>query len=92
MPPEPKRRSRFFLGFFFGLLAGAVAVVVAPSWWQSLVPDSLFPRGSMESVVLGKSQEDGRLLSEGSISLQAESHPVEFRKVELRNLVDCPRD
>jgi hypothetical protein len=37
-------------------------------------------------------KEDGRLLSEGSISLQAESHPVEFRKVELRNLVDCPRD
>jgi hypothetical protein len=27
--------------------------------------------------------DDGTLLSEGSISLQAESHPVEFRKVEI---------
>jgi Domain of Unknown Function (DUF1080) len=32
---------------------------------------------------------DGKLLSEGTISLQAESHPVEFRKVELLNLVGC---
>ncbi|MEN7546835.1 DUF1080 domain-containing protein [Rapidithrix thailandica] len=29
---------------------------------------------------------DGKLLSEGYISLQSESHPVEFRKVELFNL------
>lgn len=28
----------------------------------------------------------GRLLEEGTISLQSESHPVEFRKVELRKL------
>lgn len=27
--------------------------------------------------------DDGTMLSEGSISLQAESHPVEFRKVEI---------
>ena len=27
--------------------------------------------------------DDGTLLSEGTISLQAESHPVEFRKVEI---------
>jgi hypothetical protein len=33
--------------------------------------------------------EEGRLLSEGYISLQSESHPVEFRKVELLNLVGC---
>ncbi|RPI24871.1 MAG: DUF1080 domain-containing protein [Acidobacteria bacterium] len=32
---------------------------------------------------------DGKLLEEGYISLQAESHPVEFRKVELLNLVGC---
>jgi hypothetical protein len=32
---------------------------------------------------------DGRMLSEGTISLQSESHPVEFRKVELLNLVGC---
>lgn len=36
--------------------------MVSPSWWQSLVPDALFPGGSMESVVLGKSREEGRLL------------------------------
>lgn len=32
---------------------------------------------------------DGRVLEGGSISLQSESHPIEFRKVELRNLVGC---
>ena len=31
----------------------------------------------------------GEILTGGSISLQAESHPVEFRKVELLNLVGC---
>jgi len=34
-------------------------------------------------------KQDGKILSEGSISLQSESHPVEFRKVELLNLVGC---
>ena len=32
---------------------------------------------------------DGALLSGGSISLQSESHPVEFRKVELLELEGC---
>lgn len=32
---------------------------------------------------------DGEILSEGFIALQAESHPTEFRKVELLNLVGC---
>jgi hypothetical protein len=32
---------------------------------------------------------DGKLLEEGYISLQSESHPVEFRKVELLNLSGC---
>ncbi|MBS0000503.1 MAG: DUF1080 domain-containing protein [Cyclobacteriaceae bacterium] len=32
---------------------------------------------------------DGTLLEGGSISLQSESHPVQFRKVELLNLVGC---
>ncbi len=32
---------------------------------------------------------DGMLLKEGTISLQSESHPVEFRKVELLNLKGC---
>ena len=30
--------------------------------------------------------DDGTLLEEGTISLQSESHPVEFRKVELKEL------
>ena len=34
-------------------------------------------------------KQDGKLLSQGSISLQSESHPVEFRKVELLDLVGC---
>jgi hypothetical protein len=34
-------------------------------------------------------KRDGEILTGGSISLQAESHPVEFRKVELLNLVGC---
>ncbi len=33
--------------------------------------------------------EDGTLLEEGYIALQSESHPIEFRKVELLNLVGC---
>lgn len=33
-------------------------------------------------------QDDHKILRCGSISLQAESHPVEFRKVELRKLED----
>ncbi|MBL8221946.1 MAG: DUF1080 domain-containing protein, partial [Bryobacterales bacterium] len=31
-------------------------------------------------------KKDGMLLNEGWISLQSESHPVEFRKVELMKL------
>ena len=31
----------------------------------------------------------GELLSEGYLALQAESHPTEFRKVEVLNLVGC---
>jgi hypothetical protein len=34
-------------------------------------------------------KQDGKPLSEGYISLQSESHPVEFRKVELLNLKGC---
>jgi 3-keto-disaccharide hydrolase len=34
-------------------------------------------------------KQDGALLTEGYIALQAESHPVEFRKVELLNLAGC---
>lgn len=34
-------------------------------------------------------KQDGKPLEEGYISLQSESHPVEFRKVELLNLAGC---
>lgn len=34
-------------------------------------------------------KKDGTLLARGSISLQSESHPVDFRKVELLNLSGC---
>jgi hypothetical protein len=34
-------------------------------------------------------KQDGTPLTEGYIALQAESHPVEFRKVELLNLSGC---
>lgn len=34
-------------------------------------------------------KQDGKLLTEGYISLQSESHPIEFRKVELLNLEGC---
>jgi hypothetical protein len=34
-------------------------------------------------------KRDGEILTAGSISLQAESHPIEFRKVELLNLAGC---
>lgn len=36
-----------------------------------------------------KVKKDGTLLSEGYIALQSESHPIEFRKVELLNLTGC---
>jgi hypothetical protein len=34
-------------------------------------------------------KQDGAPLTEGYIALQAESHPIEFRKVELLNLAGC---
>jgi hypothetical protein len=34
-------------------------------------------------------KQDGKLLEEGYISLQSESHPIQFRKVELLNLAGC---
>lgn len=34
-------------------------------------------------------KQDGKMLESGWISLQSESHPVEFRKVELLNLAGC---
>ena len=37
-------------------------------------------------------KKDGMLLREGYIALQSESHPIEFRKVELFNLEKYAHD
>lgn len=34
-------------------------------------------------------KQDGKPLTNGYIALQSESHPIDFRKVELLNLVGC---
>jgi hypothetical protein len=36
-----------------------------------------------------KAKPDGKLLEGGYLALQSESHPIEFRKVELLNLAGC---
>ena len=36
-----------------------------------------------------KEKKDGQLIKEGYISLQSESHPIEFRKVEILDLCGC---
>ena len=45
--------------------------------------------GGAVNGYLPSAKQDGKLLTEGWISLQSESHPVEFRKVELLNLAGC---
>jgi hypothetical protein len=34
-------------------------------------------------------KQDGKPLTAGYIALQSESHPIDFRKVEVLNLVGC---
>jgi hypothetical protein len=34
-------------------------------------------------------KQDGKLLTQGYISLQSESHPIDFRRVEILNLKGC---
>jgi len=48
------------------------------NWTQANITDSVF--------WISKA---GTFLKEGYIALQAESHPVDFRKIELLNLVGC---
>lgn len=57
-----KRKNRFVPGFLLGLIVGGLAVVIAPSWWASLVPDSLFPQETVSGLVLQKDRESGQLL------------------------------
>jgi len=45
--------------------------------------------GGSVSNFIPSAKPDGKLLTEGWISLQSESHPIEFRKVELLNLAGC---
>ena len=45
--------------------------------------------GGQVSPVDPSVKQDGKLLEEGYIALQSESHPVDFRKVELLNLHGC---
>lgn len=45
--------------------------------------------GSVVSKFDPAVKQDGKLLTEGHISLQSESHPIEFRKVELLPLIGC---
>jgi len=45
--------------------------------------------GGSVSNFVASAKPDGKLLTEGWISLQSESHPIEFRKVELLNLSGC---
>lgn len=45
--------------------------------------------GGSVTNFLPSAKEDGKLLAEGYISLQSESHPVDFRRVELLNLAGC---
>lgn len=45
--------------------------------------------GGVVSGYYDWAKKDGTLLKEGYISLQSESHPVEFRKVEVLNLEGC---
>lgn len=45
--------------------------------------------GGQASPVDPAVKQDGQLIEEGTISLQSESHPVDYRKVELLNLEGC---
>jgi hypothetical protein len=45
--------------------------------------------GGSVTNYIPSAKPDGKVLTEGYISLQSESHPVEFRKVELLNLAGC---
>ena len=45
--------------------------------------------GGVVSGFAEAEKQDGKLLSSGYISLQGESHPTDFRKIELLNLEGC---
>ena len=45
--------------------------------------------GGVVNQFNSEAKQDGKLLTEGTISLQSESHPIDFRKVELLHLKGC---
>ena len=45
--------------------------------------------GGVVSNFDSTAKPDGKLLSSGYIALQSESHPIDFRKVEIRDLARC---
>jgi hypothetical protein len=45
--------------------------------------------GTMVNQFIPSAKQDGIPLTSGYISLQSESHPIEFRKVEILNLAGC---
>ena len=45
--------------------------------------------GGVVNNFLPAAKKDGFMLKEGYISLQSESHPIDFRKVEILNLEGC---
>jgi hypothetical protein len=45
--------------------------------------------GTMVNQFIPGAKQDGMPLTGGFISLQSESHPIEFRKVEILNLAGC---
>jgi hypothetical protein len=51
--------------------------------------DLTWTRGGFGADSLSWMQKQGAALTSGYIALQAESHPLEFRKVELLNLEGC---
>ena len=57
---------------------------------ETVLEYSLTQYGGGEVANFDPAQKpDGQLLDSGYIALQSESHPVEFRKVELLNLAGC---
>ena len=52
------------------------------------VQASVFLRGGVSNFDPSV-KKDGTLLSEGYITIQGESHPTEFRKIEVLNLSGC---
>jgi hypothetical protein len=72
------------------------ALVLGDSLIQHILEDRVVLEYTMPQIGGGNVsnfdpavKQDGHMLTGGSISLQSESHPIDFRKVELLNLKGC---